>query len=120
MTTLDLKQAAAFLRMHPKTVQERAKAGIIPGAKPGKCWVFLQADLEAYLRSLQCRSTASAGSGTSTSRAPTAAEIATLLALPTGRRRRNTMTASRPSTGVKRGSVTRLHPRGATRSGTGS
>ncbi|MGB8437740.1 MAG: helix-turn-helix domain-containing protein [Burkholderiales bacterium] len=52
MRTLNLKQAAAFLNMHPVTVQERARAGTLPGAKPGKCWVFLEEDLAAYLRAL--------------------------------------------------------------------
>jgi excisionase family DNA binding protein len=52
MRTLNLKQAAAFLNMHPVTVQEKARAGQLPGAKPGKCWVFLEDDLAAYLRSL--------------------------------------------------------------------
>src|SRR5262245_31038508 len=52
MRTLNLPQAAKFLNMHPVTVQEKARAGIIPGAKPGKCWVFLEDDLAAYLRSL--------------------------------------------------------------------
>ena len=52
MRTLNTKQAADFLNMHPVTVQEKARAGVIPGAKPGKCWVFLEDDLAAYLRSL--------------------------------------------------------------------
>jgi excisionase family DNA binding protein len=52
MRTLNLKQAAAFLNMHLVTVQEKARAGALPGAKPGKCWVFLEDDLAAYLRSL--------------------------------------------------------------------
>jgi hypothetical protein len=50
--TLDLKQAAKFLNMHPVTVQEKARAGIIPGAKPGKCWTFIEDDLAGYIRSL--------------------------------------------------------------------
>lgn len=37
MRTLNIKQAADFLNMHPVTVQEKARAGVIPGAKPGKC-----------------------------------------------------------------------------------
>jgi excisionase family DNA binding protein len=52
MRTLNLKQAAAFLHMHPNTVQERAKAGTIPAAKPGKLWVFIEDDLVSYLRGL--------------------------------------------------------------------
>ena len=44
MHTLDLKQAAEFLKMHPVTLQCKAKAGEIPGAKPGKSWVFIDED----------------------------------------------------------------------------
>ena len=52
MKTLTLNEAAQFLKMHPEEVRRRAKAGIIPGAKSGKCWVFVEDDLVAYLRSL--------------------------------------------------------------------
>ena len=51
MQTLDLKQAAAFLKMHPVTLQGKVKAGEIPGAKPGKNWVFIDEDLANYIRS---------------------------------------------------------------------
>lgn len=51
MHTLDLKQAAAFLKMHPVTLQGKAKSGEIPGAKPGKSWVFIDEDLAQYIRS---------------------------------------------------------------------
>ena len=51
MKTLDLAEAAAFLRMHPEEVRVRAKRGLIPGAKPGRRWVFLEADLAEFLRS---------------------------------------------------------------------
>jgi hypothetical protein len=37
--------------MNPEALRQKAKARIIPGAKPGKCWVFLEDDLVAYLRS---------------------------------------------------------------------
>jgi len=56
MKTLNLEEAAQFLKMHPEEVRRRAKAGIIPGAKVGKCWVFIEEfieeDLAAYMRSL--------------------------------------------------------------------
>ncbi len=52
MRTLNLKEAALFLKLHPEEVRRRAKAGIIPGVKLGKCWVFIEDDLVAYLRSL--------------------------------------------------------------------
>ena len=51
MKTMDLIEAATFLGLHPNTLQARAKAGEIPGAKPGKRWVFLEEDLVAFLRS---------------------------------------------------------------------
>ena len=50
--TLDLQEAAHFLRLSPENLREKAVSGVIKGAKPGKCWVFLQSELVAYLRSL--------------------------------------------------------------------
>ncbi len=50
-STLDLEEAAEFLGLHPNTLQERAKAKEIPGAKIGKNWRFIDVDLIAYLRS---------------------------------------------------------------------
>src|SRR5688572_30086592 len=52
MQSLDLKEAAQFLKMHPEEVRRRARSGYLPGAKAGKRWVFLEDDLVAYLRSL--------------------------------------------------------------------
>jgi hypothetical protein len=51
MNTLDLNQAAAFLHMHKEEVRRRAKLGLLPGAKPGKAWIFIDDDLAAYVRS---------------------------------------------------------------------
>jgi hypothetical protein len=59
--TLKLDEAAAFLHIHPVTLLRKAQAGEIPGAKPGKCWVFLDIDLAEFLRS-QYRRRASSGS----------------------------------------------------------
>jgi hypothetical protein len=50
--TLNLLEAAAFLHMHPEEVRTRAKSGLIPGAKPGNRWVFLEDDLAEFVRSL--------------------------------------------------------------------
>lgn len=90
--TLDLRQAADFLKLHPVTVQERAKRGLIPGAaKPGKKWVFLEEGLRQYLISLSpCRSTGLGGSGMSIF--PRKGEgLDAVLGLPTaGRRGRTT------------------------------
>ena len=52
MKTLNLVEAAEFLKMHPQTVRRLAKEGKIPAAKPGKHWCFIEDDLAAYLRSL--------------------------------------------------------------------
>ena len=52
MRTLNLREAAEFLRLHPEELRQRAKNGRIPGAKVGRSWVFLEEDLASYLRSL--------------------------------------------------------------------
>jgi hypothetical protein len=51
MKTLNLREAAAFLHMHPEELRTRAKRGIIPGAKIGRCWVFIDTDLAEFIRS---------------------------------------------------------------------
>ena len=50
MQLINLHDAATMLMMSPDTLQKRAKLGEIPGAKPGKCWVFLDVDLIEWLR----------------------------------------------------------------------
>ena len=52
METLDLEHAARFLKLHPEELRRRAKVGVVPAAKVGKRWVFLEPDLASYLRSL--------------------------------------------------------------------
>ena len=98
--TLDLKQAAQSLHLHPTTVQERAKRGMIPGAaKPGKCWVFLEDGLRAYLISLSpCRSIELGKRGTLTSPLGEGG-LDVLLGLPTGGKRKRTTTASKVNYG---------------------
>ena len=44
MKTLDLEQASKLVKLHPSTVLAKARAGEIPAAKPGKCWVFIDID----------------------------------------------------------------------------
>ena len=51
MSTLTLREAAALLKIHPATLQDKARSGAIPGAKIGKCWVFVEIDLIEYVRS---------------------------------------------------------------------
>ena len=51
LRTLDIQEAAAFLKIHPVTLSEKAKSGEIQGAKIGKRWVFLEVDLIEHIRS---------------------------------------------------------------------
>ncbi len=50
MQTFTLDEAAKYLKIHPTTLQSRAKQGIIPGCRIGRRWVFLEADLADYIR----------------------------------------------------------------------
>ena len=77
MNTLDLSDAAALLHMSEDALMRKARAGIIPGCKPGRQWVFLEVDLIEWMRSQysqtpktrarQWASTKEGTSGTSTS-----------------------------------------------------
>jgi excisionase family DNA binding protein len=55
MSTLTLQQAAALLKIHPVTLQEKARAGVIPGAKIGRAWVFVEIDLLEHIRAQYTR-----------------------------------------------------------------
>ncbi len=61
--TLTLKEAARFLKLSPEALRRKAKAGVIPGAKPGKCWCFHEPDLVDYLRSRYARPRQASQSG---------------------------------------------------------
>ena len=50
MRTLDVKGVAEFLNVHTKTVQSLASTGALPGAKIGRAWVFLEDDVQSYIR----------------------------------------------------------------------
>jgi excisionase family DNA binding protein len=50
MRTLDLTEAASILKVHENTVMELVGDGIIPGAKIGRAWVFLDDDLLDYVK----------------------------------------------------------------------
>lgn len=50
MKTLTLKEAADVLKVHENMVMEWASQGIIPGAKLGRAWVFIDEDLIAFVR----------------------------------------------------------------------
>lgn len=50
MTTLTLSEASQFLHMHPVTLKIKAKDGIVPAAKIGGKWLFIESDLTDYNR----------------------------------------------------------------------
>ena len=109
--TLNLEEAAAFLHMHPEEVRTRTKRGIIPGAKTGRRWVFLEVDLAGFVRSLypvrrqalqvttseedvcHLSSARSRRSGGSILSRQMASEYADLLRPPTVKRRRSSTTS---------------------------
>lgn len=49
MKTLDIEEAAEFLKISQYKAREMASAGKLPAAKIGKRWVFSQSDLEEHL-----------------------------------------------------------------------
>ncbi len=46
---LDSDEAAAFIRIHPKTLQRFAREGQIQGIHIGKLWRFRQSALEKWI-----------------------------------------------------------------------
>lgn len=56
MKTLTLKEAAALLKMHPQSLRTKVINGLVPGAKVGKSWVFIEEDLVQYIRSSYIKS----------------------------------------------------------------
>ncbi len=47
---LTLEEAAAYLRVHPRTLRLKASAGLIPGAKIGRVWRFHKQQLEQWIQ----------------------------------------------------------------------
>lgn len=43
------EEAAAILRLHPKTVNRRAAKGLLPGLKIGKHWRYRASDLHRWV-----------------------------------------------------------------------
>jgi excisionase family DNA binding protein len=52
---LTVEQVAAQLHVEPYTVRAYAKAELLRGYKPGKRWLFDQADVDAFLEAGQNR-----------------------------------------------------------------
>ena len=98
--TLRLRPAAQLLGLNPSTLRARAASGDIPGAKPGRSWVFIEADLLSYMRGqyvekVPCRSTNVKGpkSGGSTSAMPGSGYVGRLEQLIEQRRKKSITTS---------------------------
>lgn len=50
MKTLNLRECAEFLKIERSRALNLAGSGVLPGAKIGRSWVFLEEDLVDYLR----------------------------------------------------------------------
>jgi len=46
--TFTTDEAAAYLRLHPRTVEKKARKGLLPAAKTGRKWLFRRRDLDAW------------------------------------------------------------------------
>ena len=49
---LDSEEAAALLKIHPKTLQRMARHGEIPGIQIGKLWRFRASDLAQWVEQI--------------------------------------------------------------------
>ena len=46
---LDVVEAARLLRIHPKTLRNKARRGVIPGVQVGRLWRFRASALNEWL-----------------------------------------------------------------------
>jgi excisionase family DNA binding protein len=46
---LDVTEAARLLRIHPKTLRNKARRGVIPGVQVGRLWRFRASVLNEWL-----------------------------------------------------------------------
>ncbi|CAK0773405.1 Helix-turn-helix domain-containing protein [Gammaproteobacteria bacterium] len=104
MKTLNIDEAAEFLKSHPRTIRRLVSAGKIPYCRPlSRRLVFFEEDLVAWMKSGQnngaqrapstgggeCRFTKEEVSGGYDSQRQTDARYAKVLKLPTGGKLRN-------------------------------
>lgn len=47
--TLNSKEAAALMKVHPETLMELTRMGALPAAKIGRSWVFRESDVVAFV-----------------------------------------------------------------------
>jgi len=55
LEVLTLEEAAAYLRVHPRTLRLKATEGVIPGAKIGRVWRFHKRQLERWIQDAAAR-----------------------------------------------------------------
>ena len=99
MNTLDIAEAAQFLKCSEDTMRKLVTSGDIPAAKVGRAWVFLDIDLAAWLRTQykpkieakKCHSTYAGQSGGLMSQS-TDSELGNLLGRPTSEKRKKSTT----------------------------
>ena len=135
LRTLTLAEAAAFLKMHPQSVRRLARQGVVPAAKPGRRWCFLEDDLARYLRALYAHPrqvpqgaitedllwhcTNAATRGGFDSRPPTAGRYAALLGLNENATHKSSAIDSKPKRGASKCSASSRGESGKTQSNDG-
>ncbi len=50
MKTLDIREAAQFLKMNPEVLRRKAKLNQVPGRKTGRSWVFIEEQLAQWIK----------------------------------------------------------------------
>ena len=63
MTTLDLRGAAALMKVNPRTVEAMARDGRLPAAKIGRAYVLMERDVLAFIERQIAAQTAARGEG---------------------------------------------------------
>jgi excisionase family DNA binding protein len=111
MLILTREEAAAFLKIHPSTLQKMAIAKKIPGAKVGREWRFVEDDLIEWVRNRydipregRVEDICSINAGTSggyVTPAQMEKKYAEVLELPIKPKPRNGTTNSRPRRGTR-------------------
>jgi hypothetical protein len=48
--TLDISEAAQFLKMNPEVLRRKAKLNQVPGRKTGRSWVFIEEQLAQWIK----------------------------------------------------------------------
>lgn len=65
MTTVDLRGAAALMKVHPRTVEAMARDGRLPAAKIGRSYVLMERDVLDFIERQIASQTARRGEGKS-------------------------------------------------------